>query len=99
MILTTDGKCLTSHGVGRMMLSITKKELVKFDALVVDSKLLDFDFLLGIDLIKTLGRVHINGQGHAHFSENGPTAYATMKLEEPDFLTEFDKNARIWTTL
>lgn len=60
------------------------------DALVVNSKPLGFDLLLGMDIINELGSVHIDELGSVHFSEAALTLGVIMKLEEPDFSAEFN---------
>ena len=53
--------------------------------LVVNSKPLGFDLLLGIDVIKKLGSMHIDEGGKSHFAEAAYTLGATIELEQPDF--------------
>lgn len=43
-------------------------ELAEFGVSVVDGKLLDFDLLVGIDAIKSLGCVRINQTGEVYFT-------------------------------
>ena len=96
-ILTAGGKCLFSHGVGSITLKVTNRNLLKTDVLVVNSKPLGFDLLLGMDVIKELGGVHIDKRGRVHFSEVALTLGATIKLEEPDFYAEFNRCTKSWT--
>lgn len=49
-MLTVDGKDLHRHGVGIIMLAVDDFDPVKADVLVVDSQLLGFDSLFGIDM-------------------------------------------------
>ena len=96
-VLTADGKRLASHGVGSVTLEVANRDPLKTDVLIVDSQLLGFDLLLGIDIIKALGGVRIDGRGEAHFSEAGAPLCAAIKLEEPDFSAEFDQHTKSWT--
>ena len=65
--------------------------------LVVNSKPLGFDLLLGMDVIKKLGGVRIDERGKAHFAEVAHTLGATIDLEQPDFCAEFDQRTKSWT--
>ena len=96
-ILTASRKCLLSHGVGRITLTVTNRNPLKTNVLVVNSKPLGFDLLLGMDVIKKLGGVHIDEGGKAHFDEAAHTLGVTIELEQPDFLAEFDQRTKSWT--
>ena len=86
-----------SHGVGSITLTVTNRNPLKTNVLVVNSKPLGFDLLLGIDVIKKLGGVHIDEGGKVHFAETAHTLGATIELEQPDFWTEFDQRTKSWT--
>ena len=47
--------------------------------------LLGFNLLLGMDVIKKLGGVHIDEGGKAHFAEAAHTLSATIELEHLTF--------------
>ena len=96
-ILTAGRKCLLSHGVGSITLTVTNRNPLKRNVLVVNSKPLGFDLLLGMDVIKKLGSVHINERGKAHFTEAADTLGVTIELEQPEFRTEFDQCTKSWT--
>ena len=64
---------------------------------MVNSKPLGFDLLLGMDVIKKLGGVHIDEGGKAHFAEVAHTLGATMELKQPDFCSEFNQCTKSWT--
>ena len=96
-ILTASRKCLLSHGVGRITLKVTNRNPLKTNMLVVNSKPLGFDILLGMDVIKILGGEHIDEGGKAHFAEVAHTLGATIKLEQTDFRAEFDQRTKSWT--
>ena len=96
-ILTASRKCLLSHGVSCITLTVTNRSPLKTNVLVINSKPLVFDLLLGMDVIKKLGGVHINEGGKAHFAEAAHTLGATIELEQPDFHTEFDQRTKSWT--
>ena len=96
-ILTAGRKCLLSHDVGSITLTVTKRNPLKTNVLVVNSKPLRFDLLLGMDVIKKLGGGHIDEGGKAHFAEAAPTLGATIELEQPDFRAEFDQRTNSWT--
>lgn len=51
-----NGKVLRSRGVGNIKLSINNSDPIKVSVLVMDSALLGFDLLLGMDIIKELGQ-------------------------------------------
>ncbi len=90
-ILTAGRKCLLSHGVGSITLTVTNRNPLKTNVLVVNSKPLGFNLLLGMDVIKKLGCVHINDGEKAHFAE------AEHTLGKTDFRTEFDQRTKSWT--
>ena len=96
-ILTVGRKCLLSHGVGSIILTVTKRYPLKMNVQVVNSKLLVFDLFLGMDVIKKLGSVHIDERGEVHFAEVAHILGATIELEQPDFRTEFDQHTKSWT--
>lgn len=56
---------------------------MKVEVLVIESKLFGFDLLLGMDVIKKLGRVCINELGEVRFSN--PPICAAININEPDF--------------
>ena len=87
-ILTAGNKCLLSHGVGSITLTVTNRNPLKTNVLVVNSKPLGFD-LLGMDVIKKLGGMH--------FAEAAHTLGMTIELEQPDFHAEFDQCTKSWT--
>ena len=58
--------------------------------LVINSKPLGFDLLLGMDVIKKLG-------SKAHFAEAAHTLGVTIELEQPDFHAEFNQHTKSWT--
>ena len=89
-ILTAGRKCLLSHGFGSITLTVTKRNPLKMNVLLVNSKPLGFNLLLGMDVIKKLGCVHIDKQGKAHFAEVAHTLGVTIELEQPDFRADFN---------
>ena len=96
-ILTAGRKCLLSHGVGSITLTVTNRNPLKTNVLVVNRKPLGFDLFLGMEFIKKLGGMHINEGGKAHFAEVAHTLGATIKLEQPDYRAEFDQCNKSWT--
>ena len=95
-ILTAGKKYLSSHGVGSITLTVTNRNPLKTNVLVVNSKPLGFNLLLGMDVIKKLGGVHIDEGGKVHFAEAAHTLGATIELEQPDFRAEFDQRTKSW---
>ena len=71
---------LSSNGVGAIMLAVDNVSPMKADALVMDSSLLDFDLLIGMDIIKMLGGFCINQSGGAIFSRMKPCVCATIRI-------------------
>ena len=96
-ILTASRKCLLSHGVSSITLTVTNRNPLKTNVLVVSSKPLGFDLLLEMDIIKKLGGVHIDERGKAHFAEAAHTLGAKIELEQPDFRAEFNQCTKSWT--
>ena len=96
-ILTASRKCLLSHGVGSITLTVTNRCPLKTNVLVVNSKPLGFDLLLGMDVIKKLDSVHINEGGKAHFAEAAHTLGVITELEQLDFRAEFNQRTKSWT--
>ena len=96
-ILTAGRKCLLSHGVSSITLTVTNRNPLKTNVLVVNSKPLWFNLLLGMDVIKKLGGVHSDEGGKAHFAEAAHTLDVTIELEQPDFCAEFNQHTKSWT--
>ena len=96
-ILTAGRKCLLSHGVGSITLTVTNRNPLKMNMLVVNSKPLGFNLLLVMDVIKKLGGMHIDEGGKAHFAEAALALGVTIELEQPDFCIEFDQRNKSWT--
>ena len=96
-ILTAGRKCLLNHGVGSITLTVTNRNPLKMNMLVVNSKPLGFNLLLGMDVIKKLGSVHIDEGGKVHFAEVAHTLGVTIELEQSDFCAEFDQCTKSWT--
>ena len=96
-ILTAGRKCLLSHVVGSITLTVINRNPLKTNMVVVNSKPLGFDLLLGMDVIKKLGGVHINKGGKTHFAEAAHTLGVTIELEQPGFRAEFDQCIISWT--
>ena len=95
-VLTVDGKTLRSNGIGTITLAADNVSLVKADVLAVNSSLLGFDMLLGMDIIRMLGGVRIDQSGNVIFSRTGPHICAAIRIEEPDFSAEFNEKTRAW---
>ena len=74
-----------------------QQKSLKTNVLVVNSKPLGFDLLLGMDVIKKLGSVHIDERGKAHFAEVAHNLGVTIELEQPDFHAEFNQCTKSWT--
>ena len=67
VVLTVDGKNMTSKGVTSVNLRVDKRTPVVVDMLAMDGDLLGFDLMLVLDVIRLLGGVHINEHGEANF--------------------------------
>ena len=93
-VLTVDGKTLRSNGIGTITLAADNVSPVKADVKVVNSSLLGFDMLLGMDIIRMLGGVRIDQSGNVIFSRTGSHACAAVRIEEPDFSAEFNEKTR-----
>ena len=96
-VLTVDGKTLRGNGIRTITLAVDNVSLVKADVLVVNSSLLGFGMLIGMDIIRMLGEVHINQSGDANFSRTEPHACTTIRIEEQDFSTKFNEQTKAWT--
>ena len=60
---------------------MTNRNPLKTKVLVVNSKPLGFNLLLGIDIIKKLGGVHIDEGGKVHFAAAALALSMTIELE------------------
>ena len=96
-ILTVDGKTLRGNSIGTITLAVDNVSPVKADVLVVNSSLLGFDMLIGMDIIRMLGGVHIDQSGDDIFSRTEPHACTAIRIEEPDFSAEFNEKIRAST--
>ena len=72
---------------------------VVVEMLAIDGDLLGFDPLIGLDVIRQLGGVHINERGESNFPIKVPSisAAVVVKIKESDFEVEYDptKKTRI----
>ena len=92
-IQTVKGDKLHGDGAGTITLVVDN---MKADVLVVDRTLLDFDKLIRMDIIRMMGGVRINQSGNATFSRTELCARPAIRIEEPDFSTEFDEQTSAW---
>ena len=76
-------------------LCVKNSNPIKIHVLVVDSKLLGFDILLRIDIIKQLGGVYITELGKIRFF-NQPIC-AAIEINELDFGAKFNQHTKVWT--
>lgn len=65
--------------------------------LIVDSELLGFNLLLGMDIIKMLGLVHMTELSKFCFS-NAPVC-ASIRIDESDFSMQVNQNTNILAIL
>ena len=79
------------------MLAEDSVNLMKADALVVESPLLGVEKLIRMDIIRVLDGVHINQSSNVSFSRMEPCACAVIKIEEPDFSA--NEQTKVWTAL
>ena len=85
-VLTVDVKTLRGNSIGTITLVVDNVS-------PVNRSLLGFHMLIGMDIIRMLGGVHIDQSGDAIFSRTEPHACATIRIEEPDFSAEFNVSA------
>lgn len=64
-IMIADGEIFHGHAIGTITLAIDNLNLLKADVLVMNSPLLGFNMLIGMDIIKMLGGVSTNQSGEA----------------------------------
>ena len=98
-VLTVDGKIMTSRGMTSVNLRVDKRTPVVVDMLAMDGDLLGFDLLLGLDVIRLLGGVHVNEHGETNFPNEvfSVGAADAVKIERPDFDVVFDPTEKKWT--
>ena len=84
-----------SHGIGTVKVFTNTGNSAYIEELVVHERSLDFDLLLGYDVIKALGGVLITGSGTVKFFEEAPV-WATLKIERPDINFEFNRGKKVW---
>ena len=85
-VLTANGRTLKCHGYGKIKLGLEWAQPVIVEVLVVDRRLLGFDLLLRIDVIKELGGVHLTESGEVHL--RNPNRCAAISIDEPNFSTK-----------
>ena len=76
---------------------MTNRKSLKDECASGKQQAIGFDLLLGMDVIKKLGGVHIDEGGKARFAEAAQTLGVTIELEQPDFRAEFDQRTKSWT--
>ena len=67
------------------------------EVLFVDGRLLGFDLLLGIDMIKELEGMHLTESGEVRFGNLNKCA--AISIDKPDFSVTFNQNTKAWTAL
>ena len=78
-----------SHGIGTVKVCTDTGNSANIEELVVHERPLDFDLLLGYDVIKALGGVLITRSGTVKFCEEAPFC-AALKIDRPDFSVKFN---------
>ena len=68
-----------------IVLTINNLNPIWTDVLVVDSQLLGFDMLFGMDIMKILGGISIIQSSEAIFNWTDPPACIAIRIEELDF--------------
>ena len=94
---TMSGDATKSHGTGTVKVCTGTGNSANIEELVVHQRPLDFDLLLGYDVIKALGCVLITRGGTLKFFEEAPVC-AALKIERPDYSVEFNRR-KVWTAL
>ena len=78
----------------------TKEDIsAKISALVVRSKPLGFDLLLGIDAIKAQGGMVVGPTGSVQLGNKEIVKCAAISINEPDFTATFNYQSRTWTVV
>ena len=62
-------------------------------------ELLGYDLLLGMDSIKQLGGITVDGTGNIRFSRREKRICAAITLDKADFHAEYDRDTNAWTAL
>ena len=90
-VLTVDGKILDGNGIRTIMPAVDNVSPMKANVLVVDSSLLSFNMVISMDIIKMLGRVHINQSSDAIFPRMELCACTAIRIEEPEISAKFNE--------
>ena len=94
-VKTEGGGSAKCREYGKIKLGLEWTRPVIVEVLVVDGQFLGFDLLLGIDVIKELGGVHLIKLGEAHFGNSNRCD--TISIDEPDFSVTFDQSTKART--
>ena len=95
-VFTAGERALRCCEVGRIQLDVSSAYPIDVEVLVADGKLLEFDLLLGFDIIKKLGGVYMTRDGTVSFPQLDRPVCAAVAIDKPDFHAEFDQNKKIW---
>ena len=93
---TISGEATKSHGIGTVKVHTDTRNSADIEALVVHKRPLDFDLLLGYDVIKALDDVLITQSRTVKFCEEAPIC-AALKIDQPDLNVKFNRQ-KVWTT-
>ena len=91
---TISGETRTCCGVGTVNIRTRTGNSANVEALVALKKPLSFDLLLGYDVIRALGGVHITQTGAVQFQEKTPVC-AVLRIDQPDFSVKFDPHQKV----
>lgn len=83
--------------VGVVTIFTNKGDSAKISVLVVCDKPLEFDLLLGIDVIRVLGGIIVGPIESVQISDGKVIMCAPIFVNEPDFTATFNHQSRTWT--
>lgn len=77
-------------------LSVNGVDIFIVEVLIMGGKLFDSNNLLGMDTIKTLGRIHVNQTGEVCFTTDEVPTCIALKFDKPDFSIDFNQQKCMW---
>ncbi|KAG0728326.1 hypothetical protein GWK47_032710 [Chionoecetes opilio] len=102
-ILTVSGKEHFCKGTGIVRLHLSNGASADVDVLVVDSTLLGFPFILGMNGIVALGGATVNVERLVRFGKEDTAVCAAAAtvfgVDEQDFSATYDATTNLWTAM
>ncbi|KFD62504.1 hypothetical protein M514_25354 [Trichuris suis] len=100
-LTTVDGKEFRCEGTGLIRLQPAGRDPIEVEAIVTETELLRFDFILGMNGITALGGVTVVSQRRVQFGLGSPAVCVAVdsqiRLDKRDLVAMYSPDTRSWT--